>query len=37
MLAQEDGIYTYQNQLDVRKLLASVSQIGEEQLLYSLT
>jgi hypothetical protein len=36
MLAQWDGNCTYLNQLDARNLLAvSVSQISEEQLLYS--
>jgi hypothetical protein len=37
MLAYEDGNCTYLNQLDWRNLLvASVSQISEEQLLYSI-
>jgi hypothetical protein len=36
MLAQEDGDCTYLNQLDAGNLLVlSVSQISEEQLLYS--
>jgi hypothetical protein len=36
MLAYEDGNCTYLNQLDARNVLVvSVSQIGEEKLLYS--
>jgi hypothetical protein len=36
MLSQENGNCTYLNQIDARNLLVvSVSQISEEQLLYS--